>query len=189
MTTIHIHEDDWGMRSLHPVAAWVEAVADLGIAIEAGQRNRAPDGIGWTDVHVIQEPQHNFSSTGVSLDELSGKLGPIMPRVSRFVATALAGFDVARPDPYGSYEDDAWCFGFDAHCFIKLEPRNGLVERIWFEARTADIDRLAALRQAIQAIDRVVESLIIDYWVDVAGRVRDDEFMSAYFDRLAHAAA
>lgn len=182
---IHIHEDDWGMRSLHPIAAWRDAIADLGEAVEAGNRNRSPDGIGWTAMHVIKEPTADFSSLAMSLGAIASRLQTVMPRVRRFTATASAGFDTSRRDPYGSYDDDAWAFGFDAACFVKLEPAGTLVSRIWFEARTDDRERLAALRRAITMIDDAAEAMIIDYWADAAGRVRDAAFLDRYFTWLA----
>lgn len=182
---IHIHEDDWGMRSLHPIAGWQDALADLGRAIEAGQQDRSPDGIGWTDVHLINEPKVDFASAGLALAELAPRLEQVMPRVRRFIATASAGFDATERDRYGSYQEDAWAFGTDATCFIKLEPIGDHVGRIWFEARTDHVARLAALRQAINIVDDLAEAMIIDYWADVAGRVRDAGFMQRYFDGLA----
>ena len=182
---IHIHEDDWGMRSLHPIAAWPEAAADIDEAAAAGNRNRAPDGVGWTSVHVIAEPQIDFTSNGLSLEEAARLLAPLMPRVKRFVATSMAGFRTATRDPYGSYEENAWAFGFDAGCFIKLEPEGDLVRRIWFEASTGNTAHLAALRLAILAIDAIAECILIDYWSDSSGRVRDGGFLDRYFAALA----
>lgn len=181
---IHIHEDDWGMRSLYPVAAWAEAARDLDAAIAAGECNRAPDGIGWTNVHVIKAPSIDFTSTGLALDAIAGRLAGTMPRVRLFRATAMSGFDTSRRDPLGSYEEDAWCFGIDATCFVKLEPSGALVARIWFEANTTEPRKLAALRAALQAIDGAAEAMIIDYWLDTAGRVRDEAFMERYFAML-----
>lgn len=52
----HIHEDEWGMRCLHPLAASTEVAGDLRASEVARGANRAPDGIGWTDVHEIAAP-------------------------------------------------------------------------------------------------------------------------------------
>lgn len=182
---IHIHEDEWGMRSLHPIAAWGEAARDVEAAIAAGERNRAPDGVGWTGLHVIEEPAVDFTGTGLRLADLAGQLERHMPRVRRFNATATSGFDTSRRDPLGSYEDDAWAFGFDAACFLKLEPRGDLIARIWFEACTDNADRLAALRSAIETVDASAEAIIVDYWADATGRVRDKEFIRRYFEWIA----
>lgn len=182
---IHIHEDDWGMRSLHPAAAWQEVAADLEKAVESGERHRAPDGVGWTALHVIADPAIDFAGIGLQVEVLARDLAAIMPRVPRFVATASAGFDPATHDAYGTYEKDAWCFGHGADCFIKLEPRDGLVRSIWFEARTNDPQRLADLRRAIEAVDRAAPAMIADYWADAAGLVRDTAFFDRYFNWLA----
>lgn len=182
---IHIHEDDWGMRSLYPAAAWAEASGDLDAAIAAGQLNRAPDGIGWINVHVIKAPSLDFTSTGLLLDVIASRLAGIMPRVARFYATATAGYDPSTHDSLGSYEVDAWCFGSDATCFVKLEPSGPLVRRIWFEAKTTEPEKLGALRAALLAIDGTAEAMIIDYWSDTAGLVRDAAFMDQYFTALA----
>ena len=58
--TIHIHEDNWGMRNLYPLAAQSEALADLQEATAAGEKNRDPSGFGWTDVHVIKPPSTTY---------------------------------------------------------------------------------------------------------------------------------
>ena len=42
---IHIHEDDWGMRNLYPVEASLHAADDIAKSADAGERNRAPDGV------------------------------------------------------------------------------------------------------------------------------------------------
>jgi hypothetical protein len=75
---IHIHEDDWGMRSMHPVQAMPEVDADLQEAITAAERNRVPDGFGWTDIHQIKSPQKDYGQSGLRLADASGALQPIM---------------------------------------------------------------------------------------------------------------
>jgi hypothetical protein len=181
---IHIHEDDWGMRSMHPAAASKEVSAELARAIAAGEANRAPDGLGWTAMHVIQEPTFNYESAGLAVATAEHMLAVIMPRVRKFTATATAGFDPGVRDPLGSYEEDALCFGFDANCFIKLEASDDLVREIWFEARAGDQNHLLALRRAIEAIDTIIASVIVDYWLDLTGSVRDNVFLDRYFRLL-----
>jgi hypothetical protein len=181
---IHIHEDDWGIRNLYPVAAIFGARADVARATEAGERNRAPDGIGWTDMHVITPPQAGYADTGLDLAAVSVTLGTVLPRVRKFTATATAGFDLNVHDSLGHYDEDAHCYGFDRDLFIKADPTGSLVQAIWFEARTADAARLASLKRAILAIDALVESVIADYWMGRVGRVRDAAFLERYFRDL-----
>jgi hypothetical protein len=178
---IHIHEDDWGMRNLYPVAAWAEADADLTESIEASQRNRAPGGMGWTDMHVIQPPKMTFRDVGLDLAQVITALEALMPRVGRFNATIGAAIGSNKRDPFGSYQDDPVCFGFDAACFIKIDVAENGIHAIWFERREKDKAKLDALRAGIEAIDRLAPSLIADYWFDALGSVSDKAFMDAYF--------
>ncbi|HRD74587.1 MAG TPA: hypothetical protein PK264_01410 [Hyphomicrobiaceae bacterium] len=186
--TIHIHEDDWGLRNLYPLAAFDAAVADVAAAEKAGRDNVAPDGIGWTSVHLIQAPKVDFTATGLAVDAVAPILERLLPWVRRFVATSMAGFSGGARDPYGSYEDDAWCFGFGSHCFVKLEPAGVLVRQVWFEARTSDPYELGALRTAIEAIDGLAGAMIADYVLEAVGRVRDRTFMERYLSSLADGA-
>jgi hypothetical protein len=181
---IHIHEDDWGMRCLHPLAAAAEVTDEIRVARAAGEANRAPDGAGWTDVHIIQQPQRDYAAIGLTLDQAAAALAPVLPRIRRFAATAMAGFGAGAHDPYGSYEQDAHCYGFDAGCFIKVDG-DELVRQIWFNAETDDAARLEKLRQAIVAIDRLVPSIIADYWLDRTGKVGDSAFLHEYLRALA----
>jgi hypothetical protein len=187
-SAIHIHEDDWGMRNLYPVGALFEASADIARAIQAGEQNRAASGIGWTDIHLIRPPSIDYTHIGLGLAAASAALGAVLPRVRSFAATAMAGFNAQTRDPYGHYDDDAWCFGFDHGCFIKLEPAGDLVKQIWFECAFATPERISAFARGLTAIDALAESAIADYWLDCAGRVRDAAFLDAYFRALADGA-
>lgn len=177
---IHIHEDDCGMRSLHPISAWEQVRSDLDKATQASQANRAPDGFGWTGIHIIRKPDSVYEN--LPLASLATGLEQSFPRIRRFAATATAGF--GGHDPLGVYEDDAWCFGLGEGCFIKLEPEDGLVRSIWFEAR-AGRAQIAKLREAMVIIDHAAPSLVVDYWLDCAGAVSDADFMRRYCDALA----
>jgi hypothetical protein len=186
-TVIHIHEDDWGMRCLYPISAAVEVADEVRAAQAAGDANRAPDGAGWTQLHVIQPPTHDYTEASLSFTQADAVLAPILPRVRRFAATAMAGFGDGAHDPFGTYEDDAHCYGTDASCFIKLDGNDPLVRRIWFQAETHDAERLQALRHAIVALDQLVPSIIADYWLDRTGAVGDDTFLDTYMRALGGA--
>ncbi|NOT39875.1 MAG: hypothetical protein HOP13_05225 [Alphaproteobacteria bacterium] len=176
---ISIHEDDEGMRNLYPLAAHKEAAADVQGAIDAGIRNKVPGGIGWTDVHMIKPPGTTFADAGLALAAATAALSPLMPRVRRFWSGLLG-----RNDPLAAQQADAYCFGFDATCFIKLEPKGELVERIWYEARTGDAAHMAVLRKALLAIDALSPALIADYWLDATGPVGEAAFLDVYFKAL-----
>jgi hypothetical protein len=188
-SVIHIHEDDWGMRNLYPIAARSEAVNDLHAAREAGERNRPPSGLGWTDVYVTRPPSTDYREAGLMLAVAAAALGPIMPRVKHFYATASGGFGRETRDPFGSYEEEAWCFGRGAHCYMKLDVKDDLVQRIWFDLSSSNPADAAALRMSIEAIDRLVPSLVADYSLDAEGLAADPDFLNDYFQRLAATAA
>ena len=104
-----------------------------------------------------------------------------MPRVRRFYAGTFASIGRAKRDPFGSYEEDTWCFGFDHRCYLKLEIKGDYVERIWFDLGHAHPAQAAALRRAIEAIDRLVPSLVADYFLDVVVPAGDAEQLDRYF--------
>ncbi|MEV6102884.1 alpha/beta fold hydrolase [Nocardia sp. NPDC051981] len=88
----------------------------------------------------------------------------------------------------GIYANDAYCYGVDASCFIKLNGDEPLVESIWFRADTKDPARLELLRRAIIAVDLLAPSVIADYWLDCTGPVADDRFLHRYMRMLAQEA-
>lgn len=173
------------MRSLHPVGAFAEVAADVSEARASGERNRASDGLGWTSVYLIKAPSIDFAGTSLTLAAADAALAPIMPRVYRFASGIGATLNDDGRDPYGSYEDGAYCYAHDPGCFIKLDDKGDLVERIWFEAITEDAAGLALLRRGLEAIDALTESVIADYWLDCSGAVRDAAFMDAYIRHLS----
>jgi hypothetical protein len=165
---IHIHDDGRELRNLYPLAAADEAAADLQASREASERNRAPSGLGWTAIHIIRFPTISYVDAGLRLADAAAALAAIMPRVEVY------------------NEPDAWCFGLGWQCFIKLEPTGGLVKRIWFDLKSNDRARVAALRAAIEAIDGLCPSILVDYPWKVEGPISDRAFLDAYF--AAHAA-
>ena len=193
--SIHIHEDDWSMRNLYPLAALSDAVVDVEEAAKESERNRAPNGMGWSRVHLIKRSSIDYSVTGLQIADAASALERIMPRVRKFTATATAGFDPRVRDPLGSYDQDAYCYGFDSRCFIRLDLEKDRVnhvldlkldriKHIWFQCRTRDSEKLDALRGAILAIDSLAPSVIADYWDDSTGAVGDAGFLDLYFRRL-----
>lgn len=176
---IEIHEDDEGMRNLYPLIARAEAEKDMTASVKAAERNRAPDGIGWTDVHLIEAPATTFADAGLTLTAASAALTPLMPRIRNYWAGLLG-----RNDPLAAHETDAYCFG-SARCFVKLEPKDDFVERIWFEARNTDAASLATLRRALLAINALSPAVIADYWLHATGAVGDPTFLDAYFKALS----
>lgn len=177
---IHIHEDDWAMRNLYPAEMADEVAGEMLAAHEAGERNRAPDGVGWTDIHLIEPPSFDYSNVGLTLADAAAALEPILPRVKRFNATVFSSIGAEERDPLGSYEEECWCFGRSENCFIKLEPEGDLVRDIWFELRGTDAADAAAIRAAIEAVDRLAPSYLADYRLGFETPV-DGEGLDEYF--------
>jgi len=184
---IHVHEDDWGMRNLYPLAARAEAERDIAEAAAASERNRDPSGLGWTAMYMSQPPSADYADVGLTLAAADAALAPILPRVKRFNATIFSAMrDSSGPrDPYGSYEEDSWCFGIGPHCYIKLDPKGDLVGNIWFDFSSDDPADEARLRQAIKAIDALVPSIIADYFLDATGAISAPGFLDGYFASMA----
>ena len=181
---IHIHEDDRAMRNLYPLVTQAEVSADVDAAVAAGQKNRDPLGFGWTDEHVIKPPSTSYIDAGLLLPDAAAALAPIMPRVRHFYASILSKIAKAERDPLGLYDDDAWCFGFSSQCYVKLDAKGDHVERIWFDLRSDPTEHTIALRGAIEAIDRLVPSLVADYFMEVTVPVGDAELLDRYFTHL-----
>jgi hypothetical protein len=178
---INIHEDDWGMRNLHPSAAYTEAAAELQAGIDARERNRHPSGFGWTSMHVIRPPSTNYVEAGLRLADAAAVLEPIMPRVKSFNAGLPHAMKQGKRDPLGSYDDDAWAFGFGPHCYLKLETAGEHVKAIWFDLSSAAPADTAALRASIEAIDRLAPSVIVDHFMDAIAPVADTGLVDRYF--------
>jgi hypothetical protein len=181
---IHVHEDDCGMRNLYPLAVRTEVEEDIAEAAAAAERNRDPSGFGYTDVYMAKSPSKDYAALGLTLVEVEAALTPILPRVRRFSATIFSAIGSAERDPYGSYEEDAWCFGLGPHCYLKLEANGSLVSNIWFDLDTNDQDAARQLRNAIEAIDALAPSVIADYFLDFAGPVSDAGVLDSYFANL-----
>jgi hypothetical protein len=180
---IHIHEDDWGMRNLYPLAARAAVGADLDAAADSAERNRLPSGVGWEAVHIIEPPATSYVEAGLSIADAARVLEPIMPRVKHFYATVLSAIGRAERDPSGSYEDDAWCFGFGPHCYLKLDVEGEHVKRIWFDLTSDAPEHVSALRRSMEAIDRLAPSFIADYVMEAEVPVRDVGLLDHYFAR------
>jgi len=182
--SIHIHEDDWGMRSLVPLAAFAEIQQDIAKAQEASAKNAAPNGGGWTDMYIARPPSIDYSAIPLRLNDAVEVLAKHFPRIPKFTATASAGFSSDVRDPYGSYETEAQCYGTGSSCFIKLEHRDAVVNSIWFEGRTNKHEDISRLREAVIALNAIVPSVIADYWLSASGVISDRDFMDRYFDAL-----
>ena len=170
------------MRCLHPLAARDAVRSGLTEQMAAAERNRDPSGLGWTAMHVVASPAIDFSNL-VDIAALREALSPLMPEVTRFHATAGAGF--SGHDAWGSYDEAAVCYGLDETCFVKVDLDEGRVRAIWFECRRCDVARRELLGRALKAIDALTPCVLADHWLAVEVVVGDDRLMQNYFDALA----
>ena len=181
---IHIHEDDYGLRALHPLAARAEVRTDLAAAVKSGIEHEAPGG-GWTQMHVITPPRATFAGTGLALEALKAALAAHLPRVSRFVMTAGGGFTPGSHDSYGVYDDAPVCYGFDEEAYVIVETGgaggHGAVQAIHFERSTENPASLTALAAALRAVDALTPCLLADYAWDVEGAVADAAWFEGYW--------
>ncbi len=178
MTKIHVHEDDEGMRNLFPRPASREALRDLETAKASGERHRAPNGLGWTEVHTIREPADSFRALNRDFKDLAEAIERELPRIRHFEV----GFGEGNPFHYS--DTDAYCFGFGRHLYLKLDTVDDRLSGIWFDASTVKDDELLALRRALEAIDKIEPVMIADYWLNLGGPVCDPLFLNDYFAAL-----
>ncbi len=100
---IHIHEDDWGMRNLFPLAAFSEVKEDIAKSATAAAKHQDASGFGYTDVYLIEPPSISYADVGLLVSDAEGVLLPILPRVQQFRATSFQGMTSGKQDSYGTY--------------------------------------------------------------------------------------
>jgi hypothetical protein len=184
-TAIQMHEDDWGMKGLYPMAAKEELSAQLADAFGGGRENLHPSGIGWTRHYVVQTPSTTYVDAGLRLADAAAALARIMPRVrSLYIGIPQEG---GRPehDAAGHYDDDAWCFGYGSDCYIGLEVAGEHVRHIWFDLTRNAPDEVTALRTAMLAINRLMPSAIVDLRMAAMAPIDDRDLFDRYFARHA----
>lgn len=182
MPKVHIHEDDEGMRNVYPAATVGEVMDDLAAAKSSSEANLAPNGIGWTDVHAIREPEKSFRELEVDLQRVSNAIGSILPKIKEFEV----GFGTNNPFHYK--DEDAKCFGYGQTLYLKLEAEGDCLKAIWFDANSNVEEELSALRRALEAINDIQPSMIADYWLNTGGLVSDQAYLDCYFNDLRRSA-
>ncbi|MDT3376632.1 hypothetical protein RNI52_04760 [Labrys neptuniae] len=175
---IHIHEDDWGMRSLHPLMALAHYRTDLDKAAQHAVHHAAPGGTGWTDVHVIANAPEEQAQFATLTPEAFGAALAFLPRVMQFNATASAGFE--KHDEWGYYNSEALCFGHDADFYLICTHDAGVIREIFFELSSPDEVRLGFFREALSRLNAIEPLCLVDYWTDTVLDAADEEALDAY---------
>lgn len=178
MSKVHIHEDDEGMRNVYPVNAISDVMDDIAAAKLNSVENLAPNGVGWTDVHAIQEPEKSFLEIGLEWQSVANAIGEVLPRIKEFEV----GFGTNNPFHYKDL--DPTCYGFGQSMYLKLETDGDYLKAIWFDTRSNVEEELFALRRALEAINEIHPSMIADYWLNTGGLIGDRAFLDAYIEGL-----
>ena len=176
--SINIHEDHVGMRNLFPSIVSDAVFAEMDKAIEASEKNRSESGLGWDDIHVPELPEKDYSDAGLLLEECAKVLEEVLPRVNNFI------IGLTPNNPFYCKEEDAYCYGFGNHLFIKLETKGQFVSNIWYDIQTHDMNELTTIRQAFLAIEALSSSVITDFWLQSDGYLADSSFLDAYFEQF-----
>jgi hypothetical protein len=179
MNKIQIHEDDEGMRRLHPKQAIDDITVDLTASSEHSEKHRAPGGVGWTKVYSIRSPELTFNSLGVPVSIMAETLERHLTRIRQFEL----GF--GENNPFHYLETDAHCYGLGAHLYIKIDVDGDMIESVWYEALPKDREELLKFRHAIEAVNAVLPLSCADYWLHMGGSVEDQDFMDQYCKKIA----
>lgn len=178
MTKVHIHEDNEGMRNLYPVAAYDDVEEDLIAGKKASVENRAPGGIGWTDVHQIKEPDATYAKVGTSLKDMATAVEQHLPRIDHFEV----GF--GDGNPFHHRDIGGFTFGFGDHLYVRFDTKDDVLLGIWYDVTTSDLSELEALRQTFLEINTVQRSMIADHWMHTGGRIDDEAFLTGYLNEI-----
>lgn len=178
MSKVHIHEDDEGMRNVYPADTLDGVMDDIAAAKVSSVENLAPNGVGWTDVHAIQEPEKSFVEIGLEWQSVANAIGEVLPRIKEFEV----GFGTNNPFHYKDLNPT--CYGFGQSMYLKLETDGDYLKAIWFDTRSNVEEELFALKRALEAINEIHPSMIADYWLDTGGLIGDQSFLDAYIEGL-----
>lgn len=183
MSKVHIHEDDEGMRNVYPASAISDVMDDVAAAKLNSVESRAPNGVGWTNLHVVQEPKKSFLEIGLEWQSVANAIGEVLPRIKEFEV----GFHTDNPLHYKDL--DPACYGFGQSLYVKLKTDGDYLKGIWFDSRSNVEEELSALRRALEAINEIHPSMIADYWLNTGGLIGDQAFLDAYMEGLNGTAA
>ncbi|MEM7327885.1 MAG: hypothetical protein AAF437_04040 [Pseudomonadota bacterium] len=180
MIVVSMHEDDEGMRNLYAASAADAVFSGMDKAIAASEKNRSASGLGWDAMHVIEHPKPTFADEGLQTTQLVSAMEGVIPRVSRFTIGGTPN------NPIYSEDEKPVAFGYGDELYIKAEVSSDLVSHIWYDVQTTEATKLQGLRQAFEALDKVIPCVLADYWVHADGFLSNREFLDDYFAFLAN---
>lgn len=176
---IHIHEDDYGMCYLFPLIKTPHFAEDVQkLEIQSTQNSQTGDE-GWLELGKVSLPTVNYYDTDLNLDRVKEIAAKHMPPISNFYSTASSGFDLEKHDPYGSYETDVNCFGFQGGCYLLIKVSDeGHITDVFFDFGGEGTEKLI---DCIKELNKVNPLMIIDEMKDIVGVVSDKVFLRRYF--------
>jgi len=174
----HIHEDDWGMRSLHPHSYLQEARQEIAHS-KANAENNC-DEFGCAEIYGFSFPETDFSQLGYSQKTVTEVFGSDFPRVRNFYATATSGFSSNQRDKWSEYLHDAFAFGKNSGCFIKFDIEDKKVRGMWFEHEKCEESSLLSLKNALNELNKISPLIIVDMWTNEVIDLNDKQQVNLY---------
>ena len=183
---IWFHEDDYGQQLLPgqvEVAKFVQA--ELRKSSEFAEAHRAPGGMGWTDVYVIEDPPLKLRELKIQKEEVDAIVSGLLPR-----------FDAVRIG-YGSHGEPcrrtaAW--GRTAQCALLADwDEAGVISTIWAQLFDGNEQCILAAAKAVAAIGTRYNLLYVDwawnYMCDASDPVAFASMLRSKLDVIASRAA
>lgn len=152
---IYFHEDDYCQQQIVPQAVEVSTEEELKKISAFSAEHQAPDGVGWTDVYVREEPNLGFGDLGLTKEKFSCLLEGILPRFD----TVYTGYSSFRQE---CTKTAAW--GVSEDCCIYADwDENEIIQNVWTSFFDPSED---AVRRIVQAVEKIGEnnSLIYVDW-------------------------
>jgi hypothetical protein len=175
---IYFHEDDYCQQELLPREAFPFAEAQVKQIAEFANAHRAPDGAGWTDVHVRQKPPVTFRSFAMKKEDFDSVISP-----------HLRPFDIVYTG-YRSYRERckktaAW--GTSPHNALFADwDDEGVVTNVWAQFFDSDEKSLLAASKAVAALGMLHSIIYIDWpWGYTCEIINGEAFASHLRAKLA----
>lgn len=174
---IYFHEDDYCQQQLLPRGAAAFAESELKKSGEFADAHRAPGGLGWTDIYVLQEAPVELRTLRITKEKLAEIVTPILPT-----------FDVAYTG-YSSHREQcrntaAWGRSTECALFADWDD-DGIVAHVWAEFFDDDDASILAATQAVAALGNCYPLIYVDWaWEYMCDSTEQDVFAATLRKKL-----
>jgi hypothetical protein len=176
MTTMfYLHEDECGMVDVLPAE-------NLERSGEIAQKARAFgeehfDGVGWTEIYVIPEPEHDLSARRISLAELRALIGSRMPEAQH----VQSGYSTYR-------EDLENCFAFGepysgAGAFYGVLESDIITRLSILPCDASNEDGVALFTLILNTLGEKYNLILADWWHNTIVELSDKEAITRHLCR------